>query len=189
MAVDQERGPGQQAGIHAHTFAAIYFDEDEAFPPLAVAFGLWFQLFEKAFLEFKDFLDVHAGDEGMGGGDGSVGEEDVLKFVVAGRQDRGAFIDFGWFQQIEDGKMLDGEDPVHALEAQAALTIQEVRDVSLLEASLLSETQAGQVAFLDALPESFAQIVLQYSEFHGREYSTVGYSIMLIKRISTDRLV
>jgi hypothetical protein len=119
----------------------------------------------------------------------AVGEEDVREFVVAGGQDGSALVDLGWFQQIEDGKMLDGEDAVHALEAQAALTIQEVGDMSLLEAGLLSETQAGQVTFLDALPESFAQIVLENSEFHGREYNTVGYSIMLIERISTDCLV
>ena len=82
--------------------------------------------------------------------------------------------------------MLDGQDPVHAFEAQSALTIQEVGDMSLLKAGLLGETEAGQVAFLNALPEGFAQVLLQYSEFHGREYNTVGYSTMLIKRISTD---
>src|SRR5580692_6883520 len=137
MAVDQECGPGQQAGIHAHAFVAINLDEDETLPLLTIAFGFRFQFLKKAFLEFQDFFDVHAGDEGMSGGDGSVSEEDVLELVVAGGQDRSALVNFGWYQQSEDGKMLDGQDPVHTFEAQAALTIQEVGDMSLLKAGLL----------------------------------------------------
>jgi hypothetical protein len=53
----------------------------------------------------------------------------------------------------------------------------------------LREPEAGEVAFLDALPKRFAQIILQDSEFHGSEYSTVRYSTMLSERISTDPLV
>jgi sorbitol-specific phosphotransferase system component IIA len=68
--------------------------------------------------------------------------------------------------------VLDGEDPVHTLEAQAALAIQEVGDVSLLESGLLSQPEPGQIALVDALPKSFAEVVLQYSEFHSWEYST-----------------
>ena len=85
--------------------------------------------------------------------------------------------------------MLNGENAVHTFNAEAALTIEEVGDVSLLEAGLLCQTEAGQVAFLDALPKSFAQVVLQYSEFHGWEYSTERYSPMLSRGISTDPLV
>ena len=83
--------------------------------------------------------------------------------------------------EIEHGKMLDGEDAVHALEAQAALAIEEVGDVSLLETRLLCQTEAGQVAFINALPKSIAQIVLQHSEFHEWEYSMGGYSNLLTK--------
>jgi hypothetical protein len=67
--------------------------------------------------------------------------------------------------------MLDGQNPVHALKAQAALAIQEVGDVSLLESGLLCQPEPGQIAFVDALPKSFAEVVLQYSEFHSWEYS------------------
>ena len=38
--------------------------------------------------------------------------------------------------------------------------------MSLLEAGLLRQTKAGQVAFFNALPQLFAQIFLQSSEFH-----------------------
>src|ERR1700683_2564283 len=172
MAVDEKCGSGQQARIHAHAFAGVHFDKNEALPLLAIAFGLGFQFFQKAFLEFKDFLDVHAGDEWLGGSDGSVGQQDVLDLVIAGRHDRSALVNFGWVKQIQHRKMLDSQDPVHALEAQAALAIQEVGDVSLLESGLLRQPEPGQIAFVDALPKSLAEVVLQYSEFHSWEYST-----------------
>ena len=169
-------GAGLKARVHAHAFAAVDLDEHEALPLFAVAFGFRFQLLKKSFLEFQNFLDVHAGDEGMGGGHGSVGEEDVLKLVVAGRQNGSALVDLGGIEQVEDGKMLDGEDPVHAFEAEAALTIQEVGDVSLFKTRLLRQAEAGEVAFLDALPKSIPQIVLQNSEFHNSREYTMGYS-------------
>ena len=172
MTVDEERGPGQQTGVHAHTFAGIGFNEDEALPPFAITFGFGFELFQKRFLELQDFLNVHAGDEGLGCGDVSVGQENVLELVVAGGQDGSAFVDFGRVEQIEHRKMLDGEDAVHAFEAQAAFAIQEVGDVSLLESSLFGQAETGQVAFFDAFPESFTQVFLQHSEFHNPEYST-----------------
>lgn len=63
--------------------------------------------------------------------------------------------------------MLNGEDAVHAFEAEAAFAIEEIGDVGLLEPGLLSQTEAGEIAFLDAFPKSIAEIVLQDSEFHG----------------------
>src|ERR1700684_3123645 len=117
MAVDQECGSGKQAGIHAHGFAVVYFDEHEALPGLTVAFCFRFQLLKKTFLEFEDFFDVHAGDEGMSGGDWSVDEKDVLKLVVARGKDGCALVDLGGIEQIKYRKMLDGQNPVHALEA------------------------------------------------------------------------
>jgi hypothetical protein len=62
--------------------------------------------------------------------------------------------------------MLNGEDPVHAFEAEAALAIEEVGDVGLLEPGLLGQTEASEIAFVDTLPKSIAEIVLQNSEFH-----------------------
>src|SRR5580693_6017115 len=177
MAVDEECGSGHEAGIHAHAFVAVYLDEDEALPLAAIAFGFRLQLLKKVFLEFQDFFDVHAGDEGMSGGCRGIGEQDVLEFVIAGRQDGGALVDLGRLKKVEHGKMLDGEDAVHAFEAQAPLTIEKVGDVSLLEARLFCQTEAGQIAFVDALPNGFAQIVLQYSEFHGWEYNTAGIAL------------
>src|SRR5580700_1708532 len=174
MAVDEERGPWQQTGVHTHPLAGIGLNEDEALPPVAITLGFGLQLLQKSLLEFQDFLNVHAGDKGLGGGDVAVGEENVLELVIARGQDGSAFVDFGGVEQIEHRKMLDGEDAVHAFEAEAAFAIQEVGDMSLLESSLFSEAEAGQIAFFDAFPESFAQVFLQHSEFHIWEYSTRG---------------
>ncbi len=180
MAIDEQGGAGQKAGVHAHAFAGVGFDEDEALPAGTVAFDFRLELLQKTLFEFQDLLDMHAGKEGMGGGDGAVGDEDVLKFVIAGRQDGSALIDFGGVEEIEDGEMLDGEDPIHAFEAEAALAVQEVGDVSLLESGLLGQAKSGEIAVFNAFPKSIAKIFLQDAEFHGsREYST-GYSRALI---------
>src|ERR1700746_999739 len=117
----------------------------------------------------------------MGGSDGCVSQKYILELVVAGRQDRSALVDLSRIEQVQDRKMLHGQDPVHALEAKTALAIQEVRDMSLLESSLLCQTEAGQIAFINALPKSFAQVILQHSEFHSWEYS-MGYSNSLINK-------
>jgi hypothetical protein len=117
---------------------------------------------------------MHAGDEGLGGSDLSVREEDILELVVAGRQNRSTLVDLGRVEQIQHGKMLDRQDTIHTLEAEAALTIEEVGDVSLFESSLLRQTQTGQIAFVNAIPKSLAEVILQHSEFHSSEYSTVG---------------
>jgi hypothetical protein len=41
----------------------------------------------------------------------------------------------------------------------------------------LRQTEAGEVAFVDTLPNGVAQVVLQHSEFHNREYSTPAIAI------------
>src|ERR1700675_1792620 len=107
MTVDEERCAGQKARVHAHAFAAVDSDEHESLPLLAIAFDFGFKFLEKAFFEFQNFFYIHARDEGMSGGDGPVGEENVLKIVVAGRNDRGALVDFGGVEQIEHRKMLN----------------------------------------------------------------------------------
>ena len=56
--------------------------------------------------------------------------------------------------------------PVHAFETEAALAVEEVGDMGLLEPRLLGQPEAGEIAFLDTLPKSIAEIVLQNSEFH-----------------------
>jgi len=137
MAVYQERCPWHEARMHAGGFAGIELDEDEAVPAGAVAVGFGFQLMQEGFLELENVFDVHGGDERPGGGGGSIGEENVFKFVVAGRQDGSALVDLGGIEQIEHGEMLDGEDFVHAFETEAALAVEEVGDVGLLESGLV----------------------------------------------------
>ena len=116
-----------------------------------------FSLLQEGFLELEDFFDVHAGDERLGGGGGGVGEQDIFKFVGAGGQDGGALADFGGIEQVEHGKMLDGENFVHAFEAEAALAVEEIGDMGLLESGLLGEVESGEFACFDALPEQLCE--------------------------------
>ena len=166
VAVEKKIRTGQEAGVHAHAFAGVGFDKDETFPLLAIAFDFGFQLLEKSLLELQNFLNVHPSEQRMSGGDGGFGEEDVLKLVVARRKNGSALVYFGGIEEIENGQMLNCENPVHAFNAEAALTVQEVRNVSLFEASLLGQAEAGEVAFLDPLPKCIAQIFLQHPELH-----------------------
>ena len=87
MAVDQERGPGGQAGRHSLGVAGIELDQDEALPVGTGAFGFRLQLVQEGLLELEDVLDVHAGNERLGGGGGGIGEDDVFEFVGAGGND------------------------------------------------------------------------------------------------------
>lgn len=180
VAIDQERGAGKKTGIHAHAFAGVGFDEDEAFPAGTVAFDFGLELLQKALLEFKDLFHVHAGEQGVRGGDGAIGEDDALKFVIARRNDGGTFVDLGGIEQIEHRETLDRQDAIHAFEAEATFAVQEVGNVSLLEAGLPRQAKPGEIAIFDAFPQSIAKVFLQDTEFHGREYSMV-YSPALIR--------
>jgi hypothetical protein len=68
--------------------------------------------------------------------------------------------------------MLDGKNFVHAFNAEAALAVEEVGDVGLLESGLLGKPEAGQLTCFDTLPEYFTKVILQDFELHFREYST-----------------
>ncbi len=123
MTIEQQRGSGHKARIHAQGLFGIGLDEHEALPCGAVAYGIGLQFAQESFFELEDFFYVHAGDEGLSCGSRGVSQDDVLEFVGAGGQDGGALADFGGIEQVEDGKALHGKDFVHAFNAQAALLI------------------------------------------------------------------
>ena len=152
MAIDEDRGPGKQAGVHAHAFAGVKFDEHKALPLIAIAFGLSAEAAQEVLLEFEDLLHVHVHDQRLVGGDIGGHEQDVLEIIFAGGGDGGALADLVRIEQVEHGEVLDVEHFVHALDAESPLTIEEVGDMSLLEAGLLGEAHAGKAAFVDALP-------------------------------------
>ena len=166
MAVNQERGSGGQAGRHSLGIAGIELDEDEALPGGTGAFGFRLQFVQEGFLEFEDVLHVHAGDEGLGGGGGGIGEDNVFEIVGAGGNHGGALVDLEGIEQVEDGEVLDLEDLVHALDAEAALTVEEVGDVGLFESGLLGKAESGQFTCFNAIPKDFSEIVLQGLELH-----------------------
>ena len=145
MAVDQEHVAGSKARGHGRGIFWVELDEDESQPVIAVALHVRTQLAEERLLELEDRLDVHGGDKGLGGGGGG-GEEDVFELVGAGGEDGGALVDLRGVEEVEDGEVLDLEDLVHTLDAKAALTVEEIGDMGLLESGLLGEFKAGQVA-------------------------------------------
>jgi len=166
MAVEEQQGAGHKSGMHGLGFLGVELDEDKALPGGTVAPGFGTEAAQEALLELIDLLDVHAGDERLCG-KGGVGEDDVVEFVSAGRNDGGAFVDFGGIEQVEDGEVLDLEDFVHAFEAESALAVEEIGDVSLFKSGLLSKFESGQFAGFDALPENVTEILLQHFELHG----------------------
>ena len=166
MPVDQERGSWGEAGGHGLGVAGIQLHQDEALPGGAVALSLGLDPLKEGLLKFEDLLDVHAGDMGLGGSSGAVGEDDIFEVVGAGRKDRGAFVDLSGIKEVEDGEVLDVEDFVHALDGEATLAVEEVGDVGLFESGLLGEAESGELARLNSLPEDFSEIVLQDPELH-----------------------
>ena len=165
MAVEEQGGSGQEAGKHAGGVSGIELDEDKASPVGTIAFGFGLELAEEGFLELEEFEDAIGGDE-RASGRGRFGQQDVLEVVRAGRDDGGTFVDLGGIEQVEDGKMLNRKDFVHALEAEAALAIEKIGDVGLFEAGLLGEPKSGKLAALDPFQKNIAEIVLQGLELH-----------------------
>ena len=165
MAVEEQRGPGRKSGHHAEGFPGIELDENEASPVGTIAFGFGLELVEEGLLEFQEFEHAISGDERVDGS-GRFGKQDVLKLVGAGGDDGGAFIDFGGIEQVEDRKTLNGKDFVHALEAEAALAIEEIGDMGLFESGLLGESEPGELSVGDPFPKDLTEIVLQDLELH-----------------------
>lgn len=174
MSVEQQGGAGGEAGRHGDGVAGIELDEDEAVPGGAVALGFRLELVEKGLLELEGAEDAVGGDQRTGGGGGGVGHKDVLELVGAGRQYGGTLVDGGGIEQVEDGKMLNRKDFIHAFEAKAALAVEEVGDMSLLESGLVCEMETGEFPCCDAFQENFTKVVLQDFELHWGEYSKAG---------------
>jgi len=68
--------------------------------------------------------------------------------------------------------MLDGEDFVHAFEAEPAFFVEKIGDVGLFKSGLLRQPETGQFTCIDTIPKYFPEIILQDFELHGPEYST-----------------
>src|SRR5579872_2860405 len=142
MAVEQNRGAGGKAGEHGGVLG-VELDKDEAAPGRAVPFDFWLELAKEGLTELEDLEHPVGGNERLGGGGGGIGEKDVFEVVGAGGQDGGAFVDLGRVEEVEDGEVLDGEDLVHALNAESALAIEEIRNVSLFKTCQLGQPETG----------------------------------------------
>lgn len=112
-------------------------------PGRAVPFDFGFELAKKGLAELEDLEDAVGGDERLSGGGGGIGEKDVFEVVGAGGQDGGSFVDLGGVEEVEDGEALDGEDLVHALDAESAFAIEKIRNMSLFKTCLLGQPETG----------------------------------------------
>jgi len=166
MAVYQKGGSGGQAGGHGLGVGGIEFDQDEALPSGVVALGIRPEFVKEGLLELEEFLHMHAGYEGLGGGDGGISHGYVFEVVGTGGQDGGAFIDLGGVEEVKNGEVLDLKDLVHAFKAESALAVEEVGDVSLFESRLLRQTEPGKFTCIYTIPEDIAKIFLQGLELH-----------------------
>src|SRR5580704_8991417 len=126
MAVNQHSGAGKKARIHAHALAAIRPDDHKTLPTLAVALHFRAQLAQEAFLELQSVFYLHAHDPRLTRGDGPVYQKDVFELILTGRSDASALVDFARIEQVQNGQPLHVQHLVHALDAQAPLSIEEV---------------------------------------------------------------
>ena len=143
MAVDQKKSARSQTRVHRQSFVRVESDQNEALPIGVLGMAVRLNAVEEGFLELEDFFHVHAGNKGLAGSNGGVSQDDVLELVGAGRKDRGPFVDLCRIEEIEDRKVLNLKDLVHALKAEPAFSVEEVRDMSLLESGLLGEAESG----------------------------------------------
>lgn len=116
MAIKEQRGTGDQAGIHSLGLTGVELDENETVPGKAVAMRFGPEMAQEAFSEFKDFEDPVGGNQGLSSCSG-LDKKNIFEFVRTGRQDGSTLVDFGGIEKVEDRKVLDGQDLVHAFEA------------------------------------------------------------------------
>src|SRR5712672_2497123 len=119
---------------------------------MTVALDVLAEASEKGTFELEDFLDVHVHDKWFVGNDFGISDDNTFEFVGAGCDDGGALVDLRGIEKVENRDVLDGEDLVHAFEAESALAIQEVGDVGLAESGLVREAEAREIALIDTLP-------------------------------------
>ena len=172
MAVDQEKSTRRQTRVHRKGVACVELDQDEALPTGAVRMAIRLNAVEEGLLELEDVLHVHTDHEGLACSNRGVSHNDVFELVCAGGKDRGPLVDLGGIEEIEDGKVLNLENLVHAFKAEAAFSVEEVRDMSLLESGLLGEAEPGEFACFDAVPKNFTEVFLQDFELHGRSIAS-----------------
>jgi len=126
MAVDQKKSARNQTRVHRQGFARVEPDQNEALPMGVLGMAFRLNAVEEGFLELEDFFHVHAGNKGLAGRNGGVGEDNILELAGAGRKDRSAFVDLGGIEKVEDRKVLNLKDLVHSLKAKASFPVEEV---------------------------------------------------------------
>lgn len=115
MAINQKDGARGEAGRHGEGFSGVEPDQDKALPGGTMGGSVGAELAQKGLFELEDLFDVHGGDKGLGCGNREVRQYDVVELIGTGGKDGSALVDFGGIKEVEDGKMLNLQDFIHAL--------------------------------------------------------------------------
>ena len=135
MAVDEDGGVERQGGAHGFSLVAADADGDESFPGAAASRTFLAEFLEHAASDLDDVEDKVGGDERVVDG-GGIGDEGNGVVAQPGRV---AQVGGGWAEEIGDGKPLGEEDFIESVQAQHALAVEEVGDMSGNEAGLPGE--------------------------------------------------
>jgi hypothetical protein len=167
MAVDQQGCTRSKKGRHGGRVLRIGPDEGEAGPEGSVAFGFGLELAQETFPELENVDDLHGSDDGPGGSAGG-----SVSRTLSNSSSLGDRMEAHLLTSAESSKsrmeMLEGENFVHAFDAETRLAIEGVGNVGLFKSSLPGETDSGKFCCLDAFPQDFAKIIFQILNFIGR---------------------
>src|SRR5260370_33417655 len=132
MTVNEYSRARQSTWIHAHTVTRVHLYQNKASPMGSVTVQVRTQLLEVRFLDLQDVFDVLAEDLRLTSGNVCFDQQHAFELVIAWWHNRSSLVDVSRVNQVEHRKPLRHQHAVHRVEAEAALAVQEVRDVRLL---------------------------------------------------------
>ena len=165
VAIEDDEGAALKERGHGSRLLGVDADGDEALPVGAQGDGARMAAIEAAGGEVKRFDDGGRSYPGLG--EGGCGGDDGNPLDGVGGGGRGGEIDR---QELIDGELLCLKHPIEAFERQGAAAIEEVRDVSLAKAGLLSESGAGESTCLDAANEFQTEQFVKIGKVHNGRY-------------------
>ena len=177
MAVEDSDGSGGEERIHRGGLLGVGADGEEALPVRVFGGRAGAVVVEARGGDVEGFDDGGGDDARVvhGGGGGDDGDSfDGIAGDGASRGRGGGEIDG---EELVDGKALRSEDAVEAFERKGSLAVEEVGDVCLLEAGLVSEAAAGEGAAFDAAVEFETEEFVKVLKVHRFDRFGVSHSI------------
>jgi len=165
VAVEDGDGSGGKERVHGGGLQGVGADGEEALPVGVAGGGAGAVVVQAGGGDLNGFNDRGGVDSGVVHGGGGGDDGDDLNGLASGGWRRCGGGEFER-KEVFDGEVLRGEDAVEAFEGESAFAIEEVGDVSLLEAGLLGETAAGQGSAFDAAEEFETEELVEVLKVH-----------------------